>query len=165
MTELSIVTDEEAFSYISSALIKQKERSVGIGEECAYRGFSSTAMSELSKRLFGTVDYSNLDEEQNDLFNESLYELIDSDIRCAVGHIIDDSCYDTSIEGESIESDYVIALVDKSNPDWDITSKSLEMLKKLQRIHDAVKPSYWELTLSKFKFDENGNFSHSSESE
>lgn len=164
MTEINITTDEEAFFHITSSLIKQNEKSIGIGEECAYRGFSSESMSELSKRLFGTAKHSDLNEDQKDLFNESLYELINPDIKCAIGHIIDDDSYDTSIEGESIKSDYVIHIVEQSNPQWELTGKTLEMLEKLQVTHDTVMPSYWEDVFSKFKFDNYGGYLYSSES-
>jgi hypothetical protein len=157
---MKITKDIEAFSFISEALLKQNEKSMGISDECAYRGFSESLRNEISS--MSDINIHALSEEEEDDIYE-YYELMRNmlaeslpDLKCAVGHIISDSWYDSDIENNDVSMPSVLSAVENSNPDWNITGSSIAMLKALQRVHDSRHVSDWDSFFKMFTFTEDG---------
>lgn len=118
--------DMKVMDYIVSNLLKQGEKSQegvfdyetetwGSGGDCSYRSYTR--------------------DDQGTVMNQ---------LKCAVGHIIDDEIYDDKLETLSIDDSDVIEAVKASCVNWEITDTSLGMLLILQRIHDMVEPEKWE---------------------
>lgn len=79
----------------------------------------------------------------------------DTGLKCAVGHLIEPIHYNSNIEGAAIYSDEVQDVVKKSVPFWNINE---DLLNKLQMIHDAREPYFWEEEFNKIQFDENDHY-------
>lgn len=131
---MNITTDREAFNYIKEMLIAQNQQSASedFDASCQYRAI---------------------------IYNGDPYQEETKTLKCAVGQVIDDKWYDEVIEGETISDDKVAGLVMLSNEDWNMTSKSIEMLTALQILHDTEQPGVWPIFLEWFNFDESGNYS------
>lgn len=147
----TIKTDLDAFNYVAEELLKQNDKSMNNTEDCQYRGFLysqvENAMSE------ATTDTDDFDY---DVFLDVLYSE-NATAKCAVGHLISDDLYDDSIEGTLLD-EYIVDIVKQSNPDWVITSKSFNLLKRLQKTHDSLPVERWrkEFDNIRHNFDENG---------
>jgi hypothetical protein len=127
--ELSDLTNDiKVMDYIVSNLLKQGEKSQeslfdyetetwSSGGDCSYRSF--------------------IRDDQGTVMDE---------LKCAVGHIIDDEVYDDQLESQTIDNPHVIEAVKASCVNWEITDNSLGMLLILQRIHDMIDPEKWEST-------------------
>jgi hypothetical protein len=155
---MNITKDIEAFSFISEALLKQNEKSMSVSDECAYRGFSQSLKDEILAAY--NIDSDSLDDEDEaykyyDLMRDMLAESL-TDLKCAVGHIISDSWYDSDIENNDVSMPSVLSAVENSNPDWNITGSSIAMLKALQRVHDSRHVSDWDSFFKMFTFTEDG---------
>jgi len=79
----------------------------------------------------------------------------DTGLKCAVGHLIDPVYYNPCIEGNAIYDESVQEFVRKSVPYWNINE---DLLNKLQMIHDAREPYFWEDEFNLLQFDENDHF-------
>jgi hypothetical protein len=155
---MNITKDIEAFSFISEALLKQNEKSVGITEECSYRGFSQKLRNEISA-AYGINSDSLDDEDEAYKYYDLMQEILSNtptDLKCAVGLIISNSWYDSDIENNDVSMPSVLSAIENSNPDWNITGSSIAMLKALQRIHDSRNVSEWDSFFKMFTFTEDG---------
>jgi hypothetical protein len=155
---MNITKDIEAFLFISEALLKQNEESIGITGDCAYRGFSQKLKDEISAAY--SINSDSLDDEDEaykyyDLMQEILSNT-PTDLKCAVGFVISDSWYDGDIENNDVSMPSVLSAIENSNPDWNITGSSIAMLKALQRVHDSRKVSEWDSFFKMFTFTEDG---------
>lgn len=54
--------------------------------------------------------------------------------KCVIGHMIDDSFYNTNIEGEGVDSNFVVDIIKSQYPDF--TYDESRILIELQRCHD-----------------------------
>jgi len=79
----------------------------------------------------------------------------DTGLKCAVGHLIDPVHYNPRIENNAIYDESVQAVVKKSVPYWNLNE---DLLNKLQMIHDARDPYFWEEEFNLLQFDENDHF-------
>lgn len=148
----TIKTDLDAFNYVVECLLKQNDKSMNNSEDCQYRGFLfsevDNALSEATIGEDGDFDY--------DIFLNILYSL-DATAKCAVGHLISDEHYDDHIEGKMLDED-IITIVKLSNPNWVMSDKSFDLLKRLQKTHDSLPVERWrkEFDNIRYHFDENG---------
>lgn len=147
---MSIRTDRDAFEFIRSKLIEQNETSLNPDGECSYRGFSENRILELTGKNRCNADTEvlrNLKTSQ-------------SDISCAVGHLIKDEFYTKSLEGYGCNDQSVILAIKSSNPEWVMDYRSLLLLAICQETHDMNEPGSWRNMFSddRFTFDDNDSF-------
>lgn len=157
---MSVTNDINAFSLITESLLKQNEKSIHIGGDCAYRGFSESLREQISEKFNISV---SPEEDEDNLYNNYylLNEIISAespDLKCAIGFIISDSWYNLDIEDGDITTPSVLEAVQDSNPDWVITESSMSMLKSLQKIHDRKNVEEWENYFKLFTFTEDGTY-------
>jgi len=157
-----ITNDREAFEFVRNHLLTQNEKSIADNLECMYRGYSEAKIEELKVKAGEIVEAEEIEWEadKDQVFLDLLTEA-NPESKCAVGCLIMDKFYDSEMEGKTIEPDeWVWDAVVKSNPAWKLTDSSLEMLKKLQSIHDGSYPSQWEVELSRLNsdFDKYGDY-------
>lgn len=159
-----ITNDREAFEFVRNHLLTQNEKSVADNLDCLYRGYSEAKIEELKVKAGEIIEEDEeeyvWESDKDQVFLDLLAE-INPDSMCAVGCLIMDRFYDSEMEGKTIEPDeWVWEAVVKSNPVWKMTDSSLEMLKKLQSIHDRSYPSQWEVELSLVgnNFDQYGDY-------
>lgn len=148
----TIKSDLDAFNYVVEALLKQKDKSMNNSEDCQYRGFLYSKVEDaMEKALIGEDG-----DFDHDLYLNLLYEL-NAEAKCAVGHLISDEHYDPDIEGKMIDSD-VMEIVKLSNPNWTMSDKTFDLLKRLQKTHDSIPVEMWkkEFDNIRYHFDENG---------
>lgn len=162
---MSIKSDTEAFYFVANSLIQQGARSMRENEECAYRGHSEELKEKVIKSFKEDLNIDEDDWFEGNYDWDSYYQYYSmtdfkADLKCAVGHLIDDNNYSLDMEGKAIcaEEDLVIDAIKASNKDWEITLKSISMLKRLQSIHDSSTPSRWESELKKLCFNLDGSF-------
>lgn len=155
-----LTTDLEVFQYVTEKLLAQGERSVSIddGYSCNYRGFSSKVIKELDKEFDENYNHLDDDDELKGEIKTRIMEQIVPDLKCAVGHIIDNSVYDISLEEKQADDSSVLNAIKESNPYWDFLDSSMEMLMVLQAIHDREEVGLWKVYFDKFTFDENESF-------
>lgn len=127
-----MTTDFDIYQKIKNKLIEQNEQSTDVSGECAYRGFTF------------------LEEHLAPIQN----------LRCAVGHIIDDKYYHEELENKSASDDRVLEAIVKSNPDWSMDGVSKDLICKLQTIHDILIPEDWSVAFDEknWLFDNDGKF-------
>ena len=159
-----ITNDREAFEFVRNHLLTQNEKSIADNLDCLYRGYSETKIEELKVKAGEIIEEDeedNVGESDKDQVFLDLLSEVNPDSMCAVGCLIMDRFYDSEMEGKTIEPDeYVWDAVVKSNPVWKMTDSSLQMLKRLQTIHDGSYPSQWEVELSLMNsdFDKYGDY-------
>jgi hypothetical protein len=68
-------------------------------------------------------------------------------LRCAVGQLINEDCYDSKIEGLSASSETLKPLLRSSGIDYD----DVWLLIVLQRLHDTVEIEHGHLAMDEFK--------------
>lgn len=159
-----ITNDREAFEFVRNHLLTQNEKSIADNLDCLYRGYSEAKIEELKVKA-GEIVAEDEEEyiwesDKDQVFLDLLAE-INPDSKCAVGCIILDDFYNSEMEGKTIEPDeWVWDAVVKSNPVWKMTDNSLQMLKRLQAIHDGNNPEQWEVELSRLNsdFDKYGDY-------
>jgi hypothetical protein len=157
-----ITNDREAFEFVRNHLLTQNEKSIADNLECMYRGYSEAKIEELKVKAGEIVEEEEIEWEadKDQVFLDLLTET-SPESKCAVGCLILDDFYTYEMEGKTIEPDeWVWEAVVKSNPVWKLTDSSLEMLKRLQSIHDGSYPSQWEVDLSLLdnNFDQYGDY-------
>lgn len=79
----------------------------------------------------------------------------DMGLKCAVGHLIEPIHYNPLIEGTAIYDECIQEIVEKSVPYWKVNE---DLLNKLQMIHDAREPYFWEEEFNLLQFDENDHY-------
>jgi hypothetical protein len=157
-----ITNDREAFEFVRNHLLTQNEKSIADNSECLYRGYSEATIEELKVKAGEIVETEGIEWEadKDQVFYDLLAD-VEAESMCAVGCLIMDKFYDSEMEGKTVEPDeWVWEAVVKSNPVWKLTDSSLEMLKKLQSIHDGTYPRQWEVELSLVdnNFDQYGDY-------
>jgi hypothetical protein len=117
------------------------------------------------KDAFDFVVESLLNQSQKSINKEMTmchYRYFDDysakELKCAVGHLIDDDIYDSEMEGSMIIDDVIIESVKKSHPDWEINLSSLRMMQGLQAIHDQGEVPEWQWLFGTFQFSDLGDF-------
>jgi hypothetical protein len=157
-----ITNDREAFEFVRNHLLTQNEKSIADNLECMYRGYSEAKIEELKVKAGEIVEEEEIEWEadKDQVFLDLLTEA-NPESKCAVGCLILDDFYSYGMEGKTIEPDeWVWDAVVKSNPVWKMTDSSLQLLKKLQSIHDGTYPEQWEVELSRLNsdFDKYGDY-------
>lgn len=172
------MNDVDIFNAIKNHLLTQGVRCSDKTGDCAYRGFSEDNYERLenliSSEILKSISSSEEDYEEysmtDDFFddvadkvNEVIASLPDDDprlMKCAVGHIIKGSYYNSNFEGSNIDDTDVWSAVKKSNPEWKADDVSRVMLFLAQRIHDGIEPRDWERSFLKLGeyFDDKGTF-------
>jgi hypothetical protein len=116
------MTHEEIVLFVAEHLAGQKERAVNMHGDCQYR-----------------VEPENMEAAQS---------------KCAAGCLIPEKFYSKSMEGHAFPeilqiypelSEYFKALC----PEYSL-EETIQLIKKLQLIHDTVKPENWPTALSYF---------------
>ena len=172
MTTLDILkTDQEVFNKIKTHLLAQGDKCLAAtGEDCSYFGFKASD-NEKAHDIMGLSSnsaffYDEQDERNEDYDNYMerlhavLFEIKAPLANCAIGCLMKEAHYDESFEGQTISSEDIRISVAQSNPNWEITEPSLEMLTICQTIHDLFMPDQWFDILDYLtdSFDEEGNW-------
>lgn len=161
-TQLSdLYTDQDVYEFITTKLFEQNEKCLLPTEpqKCAYRGYKHSDLDNRSIELFGKKFY-DLDYTPDGI--DEPYQCtvgLKFKLKCAVGHVIHDYLYDSSLETLTIDDDRIKSAVLNSLPNWSRSSDSMKMLYYMQKIHDNGDPDSWENEFDKINaFDENGNW-------
>ncbi len=157
---MNITTDYEAFCYITEKLLEQNARSLREDGTCVYRGYTEDII-EKCRPVGIDPDY---DEQLYFQTFEDNFSKFDYNLKCAVGHLIKDDVYSPYIEEQTIENETVFKAVLKSNPQWNMTEGSIDLLIVLQHIHDRAQIRNWaeNFNLVKNFFNEDGSYIGSS---
>jgi hypothetical protein len=134
-----ITNDYEAFKHIKNSLILQGEKSMNADNDCAYRGYSEFILNEAKKEA-GDID--GIGDYDSDLFYDFLCNQ-PTTLACAAGFLMSDRLYDDYLEGQTVDSPH-IDVIKESNPLWEFTDYSWNMIMALQNLHDQTPPMYWE---------------------
>lgn len=147
-----MLKDIDIYNKVVTKLIEQDERCSDEEHNCRYRGWKDSTKADIKSR------FENPFGDDYDQFISALYNQT-PDLKCAVGHLITDELYSPNIETRTVDSE-IFDIVQKSNPDWEISDKSFVMLQRFQHIHDNVSVAIWQDFLDKMKdcFDNDGNF-------
>lgn len=154
----NIKSDLDAAKYVYEKLKEQNCKSQDENGECVYRGYDPNEIDRI-KYHYGEDDYENFLWEVQRL----------PIVMCAAGHLIDDKYYDTAFEGNSVDGldGDIIQAIQNSNPDWNWSDNTLQMVMGLQRIHDQVSFNKWEsefqLFFKQFIFNDNGAYVNAGE--
>ena len=158
----NITSDFSAYVHIYNHLLDQGVRAVDTDETCRYRGIDTGA-------------------SYNDSYYDSdgfIFEIVEDGTSCAVGCLIDDDVYNRiDIEGKAVNAKLFIPLSDgagyrhstqadeepssmavleavkNSNPDWNVTYKSIIMLANLQKVHDTIDSNLWPVIFRSGQFE------------
>jgi len=158
----NITSDYSAYTHIANHLLDQGVRAMDSDATCRYRGIDSSALSYDADGYIGYIDD----------------DLIENGTSCAVGCLIDDDVYNRlDIEGKAVNAKLFIPLsggvgyratteadeepssmavvnsVKNSNPDWNVTYKSIIMLANLQKVHDTIETRLWPVIFRSGNFD------------
>lgn len=163
MELFEIKTDLDLYNYVYEKLKDQQYIAASGGVNCEYRAKTPI----------------RIDDNDED---------VTMDTKCAVGHLIEDSLYDKSLEGNTVISALtdmfvhidddddgpyyypnLIRMVLKSLPNYKMVSKrnSFELLSRLQALHDSSLANYavmfddkWFKSMDNLgtQFDSNGDF-------
>lgn len=156
-----MITDRDVFNKVKTHLLAQNERSMLVSGSCAYRGVKHSDLDEVWMREFGTAAPLNIDNEP-EVVMKRLREIsatIPRNISCAVGCLIDERYYDHEFEARPADNEGVLDALAWSIPDWDPYDRnSIDMLLRLQAVHDEMEIAKWPEILNTFEFDEHGNF-------
>lgn len=159
----TIDSDLDAFIFVKEHLLTQKDKSTDLeSDKCMYRGYPQSEVIKLSTLLeekFGVTAYEALDPDNAiytsphlDLKNKVIYESYKLEtVSCAIGCLISNNWYDDELEHNGLEEESVVEAVSLSNPHWDMTENSLELLIQLQRVHDMTEVERWEECLNTFE--------------
>lgn len=152
----NITSDFSAYVHIYNHLLDQGVRAVDTDETCRYRGVDTGA------------SYYDSDG--------FISEIVEDGTSCAVGCLIDDGVYDRiDIEGKAVNAKLfipdgdgyrhstqadeepssmaVLEAVKNSNPDWNVTYKSIIMLANLQKVHDTIDSNLWPVIFRSGSFE------------
>ena len=78
----------------------------------------------------------------------------DQGLTCAVGCLMTDDMYEASFEGESVRDKYVTeALIPIIGVNKAKKEDKLELLSKLQHIHDSANVGNWDIKLRELKLE------------
>lgn len=130
---LSIKSDDDAIKAISIHLLTQMDQSMAGTGDCAYRGTSE------------------------EIWDDDGYDVIEpgkpTGLACAIGCLIPDSLYHEGLEGTTIDDELITEVIKQAHPDWDITEKTIKLLKGFQLIHDRSKsPELWAIYIDRLEY-------------
>ena len=89
------------------------------------------------------------------------YKAYDEPARCALGFIMNKAIADEYyVEENNAACESVLSVILESNPNWEMTNESVQMVILLQIIHDSLPVDTWNDAFSVFSvlFDADGNF-------
>lgn len=139
---LMITNDYEAYLFVQKHLLETMEKSMDGNDDCVYRGHKK---STIAKALIESEDAGDL---------QWLLSKTISDAKCAAGCLISDKHYRSDFEGTLVEQESIIwDSIVMSNPKWEMTKQSFQLVRQLQFIHDNNDVSEWELELSRLNLD------------
>lgn len=171
-----ILTDRDAFEFVTKELLEQYTKSINEGGDCQYRGYTIEQLDSIQDEanVIAREHFEKNGDEVDDEFrfsevvstvmNDLFVDKYSPTIACAAGHLIDDSLYDPDIEGKILSSVFddcpIAELIQNSHPNWAYTEHSHKMVRRLQMIHDNKEPENWEVSFSKMDidFNEDGTF-------
>jgi hypothetical protein len=137
---MEITTDLEAFEYVTKGLLKQGIKSLGSNFECVYRGYKHHTVKKVMDEA---NEIAGLDTDTyHDIFEEIIGNL-PYETKCAAGFLISDHLYESDIEHSPASAHYITSLIKESNPKWNYTTNSEDLVVKLQQIHDSTDTSKW----------------------
>lgn len=130
---LSIKSDDDAIKAISIHLLTQMDQSMAGTGDCAYRGTSE------------------------EIWDDDGYDVIEpgkpTGLACAIGCLIPDSLYHEGLEGTTIDDELITEVIKQAHPDWDITEKTIKLLKGFQLIHDRSKSTdLWGIYIDRLEY-------------
>lgn len=130
---LSIKSDDDAIKAISIHLLTQMDQSMAGTGDCAYRGTSE------------------------EIWDDDGYDVIEpgkpTGLACAIGCLIPDSLYHEGLEGTTIDDELITEVIKQAHPDWDVTEKTIKLLKGFQLIHDRSKsPELWAIYIDRLEY-------------
>lgn len=89
------------------------------------------------------------------------YKAYEEPARCALGFIMNKAIADEYyVEENAAANESVLSVILESNPNWEMTNQSLQMIILLQIIHDGLPVDVWNDAFSVYSelFDAEGNF-------
>lgn len=139
---LMITNDYEAYLFVQKHLLETMEKSMDGNNDCVYRGHKESTITEI-------LDISENPDDLKWLLSKTIF-----DAKCAAGCLISDEYYKSVFEGRLVEKGTLVwESIAMSHPKWEMTEQSLELIRKLQFIHDNNDVSEWELELSRINLD------------
>ena len=159
---LTLTTDREVFEYTTQKLYEQNEASKSDnGDTCVYRGYSQALKDEIRQNVFGSVDEDYISDSESESLYEVFYERLmdfEHDRKCAVGHLISNAVYSYEFEERDARNGDVINAVRESNPLWQMTETSYELIYDMQAVHDRNEVGAWPYIFNYFSFDEDDKY-------
>ena len=139
-----ITNDYEAYLFVQKHLLETMEKSMDGNNDCVYRGHKESTITE-------ALDASENTDDFKWLLSKTIF-----DAKCAAGCLISDEYYSSEFEGKLVEKESTIwESIVMSNPKWEMTEQSFELVRQLQSIHDNHDVSEWELELSTINLEFN----------
>ena len=139
---LMITNDYEAYLFVQKHLLGTMEKSMDGNNDCVYRGHKESTIAEALIESENTGDLKWL-------LSKTIF-----DAKCAAGCLISDEHYKSDFEGKLVEQESIIwDSIVMSNPKWEMTEHSFQLVRQLQSIHDNNDVSEWELELSRLNLD------------
>lgn len=139
---LMITNDYEAYLFVQKHLLETMEKSMDGNNDCVYRGHKESTIAEalIKSDGFGDLKW---------LLSKTTF-----DAKCAAGCLISDKYYKSDFEGKIVEQGSGIwKSIVMSNPKWEMTEESFQLVSQLQSIHDNNDVCEWELELSRLNLD------------
>lgn len=159
---LTLTTDKEVFEYATQKLYDQNESSRSDNNDtCVYRGYSQAIKDELRETIFEGLEEDHILDNESEVFYELFYEKLmdlNPDRKCAVGHLISDAVYSHELEERDARDGDVINAVRESNPLWQMTETSYELIYDMQSVHDRNEVEAWPYIFNYFSFDEDDKY-------
>jgi hypothetical protein len=118
-------------------------------------------MMEQNSKSFDTYYDEDEDEVIGDNCRYFGWSQPEEEARCALGFIMNPIIAENiEVEDKTAEDEDIITCIMKSNPEWKMSSRSIEMVVLLQCIHDRMNVSLWNSAFETYSayFDKDGNF-------
>ena len=109
-------------------------------------------MSMSMSKIFYKVQRHLLKQNERAEFGGHCQYRTDSGLSCAVGCLLTDEMYDPKMEGNSIACEtFADALPPIVGTQWIKVGLKMDLLRRLQKIHDGCDPDYWPEMLLEVK--------------
>lgn len=140
----TIKTDLDALLFVEEKLKEQNYKCLNYSLDPAYKGYLSITIDEIQNEAQQFIENENSADDlyQYETFLD-LLSVVPPNAKCAVGHLISDEHYSWEIEENDV-TDHVVELIKASNPEWDFSITSVNLVKRLQIIHDNNLVSEWK---------------------
>ena len=113
-------------------------------------------MSMSMSKIFYKVQRHLLKQNERAEWGGTCQYRTDSGLSCAVGCLLTDEMYDPKMEGNNIFQKTVAdALTPILGVRWIQVGKKMDLLRRLQKIHDGCDPDYWPEMLLELKEEYN----------